>query len=113
MFQRTEVKGHIHFEMLTFCFVEKTSRTEQMKQEEQRPRRKSIEYEDPSIVAFGKSVETSKEYGKKAQGSDGVKGKEYAGKLKGEEPDKWKSKESSRGNSQVEDGDKKVKNKVR
>ncbi|XP_065056223.1 regulator of nonsense transcripts 3B-like [Rhopilema esculentum] len=91
----------------------KTSRTEQMKQEEQRPRRKSIEYEDPSIVAFGKSVETSKEYGKKTQGNDGVKGKEVADKSKGEEQDKWKSKEHSRGNNQVDDGDKKVKNKER
>lgn len=41
--------------------LEKVPRTEAVKEDEQRPRRKSIEYEDPSIVAFGKTFDSNKD----------------------------------------------------
>eukprot|EP00112_Aurelia_sp_Birch-Aquarium-sp1_P003517 Seg1393.13 transcript_id=Seg1393.13/GoldUCD/mRNA.D3Y31 product="Regulator of nonsense transcripts 3B" protein_id=Seg1393.13/GoldUCD/D3Y31 len=89
----------------------KSGRPDTIKEEEKRSRRKSIEYEDPSIVAFGKAVD-SKESGKFGKGSGGRsdsrgKDEEGTGKQRGGEAEK------SRGRDSNADDDRKTKNKER
>ena len=84
-----------------------------MKEEEQRPRRKSIEFEDPSIVAFSKSADGGKDadrHGNKTR--DGTKGKdgENNEKQKGGDAERWKNKESNK--NEIDEADRKKRNKV-
>ena len=95
--------------------VEKSTKSEGMNDEEKRPRRKSIEYEDPSIVSFGKSVEAKDpdRHGGKGQWKDGTRGKEEENRPRQRGGEAGKGKESTRSETQTEDGERKVRNKVR
>ena len=81
-----------------------------MKEGEQPVRRKSIEFEDPSIVAFGKSVDG----GSKKQVKDVVKGRE------GEKSEQQKDREGERGkhieglksDKPMDEADRKKRNRV-
>ena len=91
-------------------FSEKSGRPDTIKEEEKRSRRKSIEYEDPSIVAFGKAVDSkeSGKYGKGSEGKSDIRGKDEDGTAKQRGADA----EKSRGKDNNADDDRKTKNKV-
>ena len=88
-----------------FDFVEKSSRADAGKDVEQHVRRKSIEFEDPSIVAFGKSVDSRS----KSQGKDGNRGKEGDN----EEAERQKNNEGFKNDKLIDEGDRKKRTKVR
>ena len=82
-----------------------------MKDGGQSVRRRSIEFEDPSIVAFGKSVDGKS----KVQGREGAKGKEPESneERKTGEAERQKGSEVIKGDKLADDGDRKKRNKVR
>ena len=73
-------------------------------------RRKSIEYEDPSIVAFGKSVDG----GSKKQVKDEMKGREgeKSEQQKEGERERGKQNEGLKSDRPIDDGDRKKRNRV-
>ena len=93
-----------------FDFVEKSSRAEQGKDVEQPVRRKSIEFEDPSIVAFGKSLDGRS----KSQGKDGNRGKEgdNSEQQKDGDAERQKNNEGFKNDKLTDEGDRKKRSKV-